>query len=54
MLSESLLQSAPKLFYVILSKESGVLQQCLVSDFLNHGDVGEAAAKDASAGVYLG
>lgn len=33
--------------------ESGVLQQCLLSDFLNHGDVEEAAAKHATAGVYL-
>ncbi|KAI6006590.1 cytochrome P450 [Pisolithus orientalis] len=34
--------------------ESGVLPQCLVHDFLTHGEVEEASAKDAAAGVYLG
>ncbi|KAG6331183.1 hypothetical protein ID866_7904 [Astraeus odoratus] len=33
--------------------ESGVLQRCLVSDFLTHGGVDESAAKDAATGVYL-
>lgn len=33
--------------------ESGILPQCLVHDFLTHGDVEEASAKDAAAGVYL-
>ena len=36
-------------------KESSILPQCLVYDFLtNNEDVEEESAKDAASGVYLG
>jgi len=36
-------------------KESSILPQCLVYDFLtNSGNVEEKSAKDAASGVYLG